>query len=110
MGEYMKEYAVKRIGKKIKTRIICPSSAEAFAYTKKYYPKNFPQELMEILFVNPKEFWFEHEILIYDNKVAVISLNPEESIGMIFESPVYAKSQTAIFNLAWLGASSFIAL
>ena len=48
--------------------------------------------------------------LIYENKVAVISLNPEELIGMIFESPVYARSQKAIFNLAWLGASSFIAL
>lgn len=108
--DYIPEYAMKKIEKRIKTRIICPSSPEAFEYTKKYYPKGYPQELMEILFVNPKEFWFEHEILIYDDKVAVISLNPEESIGMIFESPVYAKSQTAIFNLAWLGASSFIAL
>ena len=46
---------------------------------------------------------------IYDDKVAVISLNPDELIGMIFESPVYARSQRAIFNLAWLGATSFIA-
>ena len=64
---------------------------------------------MEILFVNPKEFWFEHEVLIYDNKVAVISLNKDEIIGMIFESQIYARSQRAIFDLAWLGASSFIA-
>lgn len=77
---------------------------------KDYYPKGFPPELIEILYVNPKEFWFENEIIIYDNKVAVISLNKDELIGMIFESPVYAMSQRAIFNLAWLGASSFIAL
>ncbi len=110
MGDYIQQYAVKKMKKKLKTRIICPSSREAFLYTKKYYPQNFPPELIEILYVNPKEFWFEHEITIYDNKVAVISLNPEELIGMIFESSVYARSQRAIFNLAWLGASSFIAL
>jgi HTH-type transcriptional regulator, sugar sensing transcriptional regulator len=109
-GDYIKEYASQKMQKSIKTRIICPSSDEAFSYVKNFYPKQFPPELIEILFVNPKEFWFENEILIYDNKVAVISLNKEELIGMIFESPVYAKSQRAIFNLAWLGASSFIAL
>jgi HTH-type transcriptional regulator, sugar sensing transcriptional regulator len=109
-GDYIKTYASTKMQKNLKTRIICPSSDEAFAYVKKYYPKNFPPELIEILFVNPKEFWFENEILMYDDKVAVISLNKDELNGMIFESPVYARSQRAIFNLAWLGASSFIAL
>lgn len=109
-GDYIREYAEEKMRRKIKTRIICPSSPEAFDYIKNHYPKDFPLELIEILFVNPKEFWFEHEVTIYDDKVAVISLNKEELIGMIFESSVYARSQTAIFNLAWLGASSFIAL
>src|SRR3972149_1082140 len=108
--ELIMNYAEKKMRKKLKTRIICPSSEEAFDFTKNYYPKDFPIELLEILFVNPREFCFEHEITIYDDKVAVISLNKDELIGMIFESPVYARSQTAIFNLAWLGASSFIAL
>lgn len=110
LGDYIPRYAERKIKNRLKTRIISPSSAEAFDYIKKYYPHNFPPELIEILFVNPKEFWFEHEITIYDDKVAVISLHKEEQIGMIFESPVYANSQRAIFNLAWLGASSFIAL
>jgi len=109
-GDYLKEYALEKMKRDIKTRHICPSSGEALNYIKNYYPQDFPKELIEILFINPKEFWFENEIVIYDNKVAVISLNKEELIGMIFESPVYAKSQRAIFNLAWLGASSFIAL
>ena len=109
-GDYIKDYALQKMVLGIKTRMICPSSEESFGYVKKYYPENFPHELMEILFVNPREFWFEHEITIYDDKVAVISLDKEELIGMIFESHVYARSQKAIFNLAWLGASSFIAL
>ncbi len=109
-GDYLKTYAREKMEKNIKTRLICPSSDEAFNYVKDHYPPDFPQELIEILYVNPREFWFENEIVIYDDKVAVISLNREELNGMIFESPVYARSQSAIFNLAWLGASSFIAL
>jgi HTH-type transcriptional regulator, sugar sensing transcriptional regulator len=109
-GDYIGKYAEAKLAKKIKTRIICPSSEEAFLYIKKFYPAEFPHEFVEILYVNPREFWFDHEITIYDNKVAVISLNKDEMVGMIFESPVYANSQRAIFNLAWLGASSFIAL
>jgi len=109
-GDYIQAYAQQKMQNNIKTRIICPSSEESFSYVKNYYPKNFPPELIEILFVNHREFWFENEIVIYNDKVAVISLNKDEIIGMIFESPVYAKSQRAIFNLAWLGASSFIAL
>ncbi len=108
-ADYIPAYAQKKMQRKIKTRLICPSTPESFNYTKKHYPKNFPPELIEIIYVNPREFWFEHEISMYDDKVAVISLNSEELIGMIFESPVYARSQRAIFNLAWLGATSFIA-
>lgn len=109
-GDYISTYAEQKMKKSLKTRIICPSSEQSFDYVKKYYPADFPPELIEILFVNPREFLFEHEILIYEDKVAVISLNKDELVGMIFESPVYARSQKAIFNLAWLGASSFIAL
>jgi len=108
--DYLRTYAEAKMKKRLKTRIICPSSEEALSYLQDYYPPGYPAELIEILFVNPREFWFENEIVMYDNKVAVIALNKEELNGMIFESPVYAKSQRAIFNLAWLGASSFIAL
>jgi sugar-specific transcriptional regulator TrmB len=109
-GDFLMDFSIQKMKKQIKTRMICPSSEGSFNYVKEHYPKDFPQELIEILFVNPREFWFENEITIYDDKVAVISLNKEELNGMIFESPVYARSQRAIFNLAWLGASSFIAL
>ena len=109
-GDLIKDYSRIKGERKIKTRFICPSSPEASTYVRDFYPKGFPPELIEILYINPKEFWFENEIIIYDDKVAVISLNKEELIGMIFQSPVYARSQRAIFNLAWLGASSFIAL
>ena len=88
--------------------MLSPLSKPGLSYLKEYYPENFDPNLVEIFFINPKQFPFEYEITIYGNRVAIISLNPEELIGLIIESPVYAKTQRAIFNLAWLGATSFV--
>ena len=107
--EYLKDYAVLKTEKKIKTRMISPKFDEAIKYLGKIYPEEFDRNLIEILFVNPKQFMFEYEINIYGNKVSLVSLNPDELFGMIIESPTYANTQKAIFNLAWLGATSFIA-
>ncbi len=107
--DYLRAYAEEKVEKGLKTRMLSPISKEALRYTKKYYPKNFDRNLVEIFFINPDEFMFEYETNIYDNKVSIISLNPDELIGMIIESPVYAKTQRSVFNLAWLGATSFVA-
>lgn len=106
--EYLRNYAQRKIKMGIKTRMLSPFSKEAQDYLKRYYPKDFDPNLVEIFFINPKQFPFEYEINIYGNKVSIISLNPDELIGMIIESPLYAKTQRAIFNLAWLGATSFV--
>lgn len=107
--EYIRDYAARKTERGIKTRMLSPISANAQSYVKKYYPKNFDPNLVEIFYVNSKEFSFEYEINIYENKVAIISLNPNELMGMIIESPIYAKTERSIFNLAWLGATSFVA-
>lgn len=106
--EYLRNYARRKIEKKIKTRMLSPLTADALAYSKKYYPGNFDPNLVEIFFINPKQFPVEYEIMIYGNKVSIVSLNPKELMGMIIESPLYAKTQRSIFNLAWLGATSFV--
>lgn len=107
--DFLKDYAKRKISLNIKTRMLSPISKDALKYLKTYYPKNFDENLAEILFINPKQFMFEYEINIYGNKVAIVSLNADELIGLIIESPIYAKTQRAIFNLAWLGATSFVA-
>lgn len=107
--DYLKNYARRKIEKGIKTRMLSPFSKDGLGYLKKHYPKDFDPNLVEIFFINQAEFPFEYEINIYGNKVAIISLNPTELMGMIIESPLYAKTQRAIFNLAWLGATSFVA-
>lgn len=107
--EYLREYARRKIEKGIKTRMLSPISKDALRYLKCYYPKGFDPNLVEIFFINSKEFPFEYEINIYGNRVSIISLNPAELMGMVIESPLFAKTQRAIFNLAWLGATSFVA-
>ncbi|MDD5054673.1 MAG: helix-turn-helix domain-containing protein [Candidatus Peribacteraceae bacterium] len=107
--EYLKEWAVRKVARNLKTRMLSPHTPAALRYLKTYYPKGFDPNLVEILFVNPREFHFEYEITIYGDKVAILSLNPDERMGLIIESPIYAKTQRAAFQLAWLGATSFIA-
>ncbi|OIP81686.1 hypothetical protein COW94_00610 [Candidatus Peregrinibacteria bacterium CG22_combo_CG10-13_8_21_14_all_44_10] len=107
--EYLRDYAARKIKKGIKTRMLSPVSDKAMTYLDHYYPKGFDRNLVEIFFVNPKEFMFEYEINIFGDRVSIVSLNPDELMGMIIESPIYAKTQRAVFNLAWLGATSFVA-
>ncbi|MFT7184118.1 MAG: sugar-specific transcriptional regulator TrmB [Oceanicoccus sp.] len=109
LPEYLPAYTEKLVKKKTKVRWLSPSSEKSREFLKTFYPKNFPPELVEILFVNPKEFAFENQIAIYDNKVAITSLNPDELIGVLIESSVYARTQRAVFNLSWLGATAFVA-
>ena len=107
--EYLREWAQRKIAKGIKTRMLSPHTPKALAYLHTYYPSGFDPNLVEILFINPRQFPFEYEITIYGNRVAILSLNRNELMGLIIESPVYAETQRAIFQLAWLGATSFVA-
>lgn len=107
--DYFKNYCKRKIEKKIKTRYLAPATGEGVDLIDQFYPKNYDKNLVEVLLVNRKEFSFENEISIYENKVAVISLNPEEPMALLIESPTFAKSMRSIFNLAWLGATAFIA-
>jgi len=41
---------------------------------------------------------------IYDDKVAVVSLEKGFEFGVLIESAEFAKTQKSIFDLAWRGA------
>ncbi len=107
--DYLRDFAKRKIGKSIRTRMLSPLTPTALDYLKRFYPSDYDLSLTEILFINPDEYPFEYEISIYDNFVSLISLSKEELVGLIMESPLYAKTQHSIFNLAWLGATSFVA-
>jgi sugar-specific transcriptional regulator TrmB len=109
LPDYLPDYSARLVKKNIKVRWLSPSTEMARAFIQHFYPDDFPEELVEVLFVNPQEFAFENQIAIYGNKVAIISLNPEELMGVIIESPVYARTERRVFNLSWLGATAFVA-
>lgn len=109
LPNYLPSYTQKLVKHHIKSRLLSPSTEEARRFVEDFFPEEYPEELLEILFVNPKEFNFENQIVIYDHSVAIISLNPQELMGVLIESAVHARTQRAIFNLAWLGATSFVA-
>lgn len=107
--DYFRQYCHKKVKRRIKTRYIAPASEEGVDVIDAYYPKEYDPHLLEILMVNPKEFNFRNEIAIYGHKVAIIYLNPDELLGVIMESCTFAQSMKSFFDLAWLGATAFVA-
>lgn len=107
--EYFKEYCHKKVRNGIRTRTICPATPEGVDIINDYYPKKYDPNLLEILMVNPREFSLQNEIAIYGNKVAIMSLNKDELIGLLVESANFAGSMKSVFDLAWLGATAFVA-
>ena len=93
----------------IKTRYLSPRTIESVQTIKRFLPKNYNQNLLEVLLVNKLQFPFENEILIFGNSVGIISLKPSEQLGLIVDSPTFSRTMTAIFDLAWLGATAFVA-
>ncbi|MCK9186828.1 hypothetical protein M0P48_05360 [Candidatus Gracilibacteria bacterium] len=109
ISEYMDRYATEKIKNNLKSRIIAPGTEKAKMFLDKFYFKDPERKIMEILFVSPKAFVFENDIFIYGNKLAIVSLKGDEMFGMILESGSVARTQRSLFNLAWLGATSFVA-
>ena len=71
-------------------------------------PKNFPQKLSEIFLISPEEFQFASEITIFSGSIAILNLHESNPVGILIENAELYKTQKAIFDLAWLGATSFI--
>lgn len=95
--------------KGIKTRYLSPTTVETVHVLDRFLPEKFDQNLIEILLVNKNQFLFENEVLIFGNSVGVVSLNTDELLGLIVESPTFARTMKAVFDLAWLGATAFVA-
>ena len=93
----------------IRMRYISPKPGDPKALAKQL-PLSKSVPLLEILFVNERQFPFENEVAIYESTVAIMSLTAKEMIAVLVESPSVAKSFRSVFDLSWLGATSFIAV
>lgn len=94
---YDEEYVAKRVAKKIYLRGIAPDDA-----TGKRVHGHDKHNQREIRLVSVKDFDFNNEIKIYDNKVSIISFGKGDSLfGVIIESKEVAETQRQIFEMAW---------
>ena len=93
---WIAEYLARRIQNNIHVRTIAEDSEEA-----KKHQANNQKELRESFLVSKDKFTFKNEINIFENKVAIISL--QEQLGILIESNGVAETQRAFFELAWIG-------
>jgi HTH-type transcriptional regulator, sugar sensing transcriptional regulator len=105
----LREVCRKQAEASLKVRMISPYDPAAEHFLSDFFPQAYVQSSVQLLFVNPREFSLSSEVTIFDDKVCVISLNPEENLGVVIESQAYAQTSRTIFNLSWLGATSFVA-
>jgi len=109
-GEYLYEknpqiparYVRERTKRDIKVRAISPKTPATMRWT-----KQDKVQLRTSRTVPSHLFPFANEINIYSNKISILSL-VGEVIAVIIESESIAKTQRAIFELAWLGAEKFV--
>lgn len=106
---FFRDYTHEKLKRKIKTRYLSPTTVESVKVMEPFLPKNYDRNLIEILLVNKDQFLFENEVLIFDHTVGIVSLNRDELLGLLVESPTFARTMKAVFDLAWLGATAFVA-
>jgi len=98
LPSYAEDYVRRRVKEGIILRGIYKNNSQITKYM-----KNNREQLRIAKILDEKYFPVSNETNIYKNKVAVASYG-KEMFGMIIESEEIAKSQKAIFELAWLGA------
>lgn len=92
---YLDDYVAKRIEKNIFLKaIVLDDESGRDAKSRDSYCNR------ELRLISKDSYDFSGEIMIYDNKVAIISFK-DEMIGLLIESPQIAASQRALFSLTW---------
>lgn len=107
--DFLENYNKEALKKGKNHRFLCPNDE----FHEEYFENNLidlaENGLLKIFAVDPAKFVFKNAQYIYDNKVSTLSFDRNEMMGVIIESANNAETNRAIFNLAWLGATSFVA-
>lgn len=107
--DFFRNYTHTKLKRGIKTRYLSPTTVDTVHVLDPFLPTSYDANLIEILLVNKNQFLFENEVLIFGNSVGIVSLNRDELLGLIVESATFARTMKAVFDLAWLGATAFVA-
>ena len=93
--ELNKEYVNKRLKNNVKKKIISTDSAIV-----RELVKTDDKNITEQRIVKQK-IHFATIVMIYDNKVSFITLDPKRIVGIIIEDPDIYKTNKAIFDYIW---------
>jgi sugar-specific transcriptional regulator TrmB len=93
-----KEYVNKRLKNNVKKKIISTDSLIV-----REAVKTDDKNLTEQRIIKQK-IQFATIVMIYDNKISYITLDPNRNIGIIIEDPDIYKTNQAIFDYIWDGA------
>ena len=99
LPDYFQNYSRRRTAKKLFVRALY--TADIHSYRHKLKDKD---ELRESRLI-PKEFDFNLDFIVYDNKVVIISLKAE--FGVLIESQEMADQQKKFFDTIWEIAKSY---
>lgn len=99
-------YTIEKGQKKV--RFLIPFDKNNERCINHYFKRVIKAGMMEVFAVNAEQFPFKNGVFFYDDKMAIISYDKRELLGVIIQSAVNTQTQKAMFDLAWLGATSFI--
>lgn len=100
IDEYIRGYIPRRVKNKISQRCIIEYSEAS----KKLIQRD-KDELRQSIMVDSEKFPFSNQINIFGNKMFIASY--KDMMGVIIESEYVARTQKAIFELAWTGAEKY---
>lgn len=106
--EFLRSHFKDRLKSNIKTRFISARSAKAQNFKSDFFPACFDEKLVEIFLMSAEEFCFDSQITIFPGSIAIMNLSADTPIGILIENQELYQTQKTIFDLAWLGATSFI--
>jgi len=104
----LKKYTKARAKLGIRVRYLSPRPENGIEFLENILSIGNANNALEIFFIDPKQYIIQNEIAIFGNKVAIMSLSIEEPIGLLIESKTVSTTMKAIFDMSWIGASSFV--
>jgi len=99
LPNYFPGYYKRRTQKGIFIKAIYPANQLSYKHKLRDHKENRESRLI------PPEFNFHLDILIYDNKVAITSLN--DKFGLLIKSQSMANAQKKIFDIIWEGTKTY---
>lgn len=95
-NKYVNEYQINRVKHKIPARVIVSSGPRALEYK-----RTGRLVMRETKIIDAKKFPFKAEVLIYGNKIAVISYDKAYGFSLIIQNDQFSATMKSVFDFMW---------